>query len=258
MESIIAQLKEARLHAGLSLEELQERTLIPLKHLEYLEALEFDKIGPSVYIKGFIRRYAQEVGIDPDSLWQVESYHTPLAEPIRPGRTKVAWRNVGVPILRTVAIIAVLAIAAVLVYKAVLYLKGSELPLPPEPPPAEQTDPTPEPEPEPEPQPAPEIKINTIKNDSSEAIYSVENASQIEVVLEFSGKCWTLVHADENKIAEKTFTAGQDYTVTAAKNIRIRFGAPARATVSINGLPIEIPKVLKGFNLEVQLVMPGD
>lgn len=258
MESILAQLIEARQRAGLSLAELHKRTLIPLQQLEYLEALEFDKIGPSVYVKGFIRRYAQEVGVDPDSLWQVESYHTPLAAPVRPTRTRTTWRSLSISILRIIAIVAVLALAAVLVYKAVVSLGDPELPPPPDPP-IDVPQPEPEPvPPPPEPEPEPTVIIEPVNVDNSEAIYSVHNASELDIVLVFSGKCWTLVTADSIKIVEKTFTAGQEFVVSAKSIARIRFGAPARVSVVVNGVPVETPQVLKGFNLEIQLAIAED
>ncbi|MDP2942296.1 MAG: DUF4115 domain-containing protein [Candidatus Omnitrophota bacterium] len=74
MESIGTRLKQAREDKGISLEQAQKDTRI---HNKILAALEDDRpaeaISGTVYIKSFIRKYADYLGLDGTSL--AEEYH---------------------------------------------------------------------------------------------------------------------------------------------------------------------------------------
>lgn len=252
MEKILNELIKAREKAGLSLEDIHDRTLIPLRQLSLLEAGEFTKIGPPVYIKGFMRRYAQEVGIDPDSLWQVESSAMPLAPPVKTKHSPQIFRNYLLSALRILVIMAIFVLVGVLIYRAVISSRDPGLPTPPSPPGPEEPAPEPQPEPEPEPEPEPQPTLEQVSADASEAIYLVKNTSTLAITIDFTGNCWTRITAGNQKIGEKTFTAGQQHQVASAETVRIRFGAPINARVTVNGLPIELPALRAGFNLEIR------
>lgn len=64
MESIGQKLKEAREAKGLSLEEIAKMTKIPQLSLQLLEAGRFQDLPAPTYIKGFLKLYAQSVGLD--------------------------------------------------------------------------------------------------------------------------------------------------------------------------------------------------
>jgi len=124
-------------------------------------------------------------------------------------------------------------------------------PAPPDVPPQDQTDPGDE-NPGPEP-PAPELIVERVEGSDSGAVYAVRNAEKLEIVLSFSGNCWTRITADGAKIKEATFTKGKQEQMSGASVYLIRFGAPRYVTVTINGIDIETPNLLKGYNLEVRL-----
>jgi cytoskeletal protein RodZ len=63
MKAFGAALKEAREQAGLTLEEIHERTRINLKHLRAIERGDFPSV-PQTYVRAFIREYARTVGLD--------------------------------------------------------------------------------------------------------------------------------------------------------------------------------------------------
>jgi cytoskeleton protein RodZ len=56
-------LRRAREAAGLSLEDLHERTRISLKNLRLIESGDFPSI-PQTYVRAFVREYARNVGLD--------------------------------------------------------------------------------------------------------------------------------------------------------------------------------------------------
>ena len=59
-----AYLKEERKRQGLSLEDVQEKTKISLNSLEAIEEGQVSELPHPVYVKGFIKNYAQLLGID--------------------------------------------------------------------------------------------------------------------------------------------------------------------------------------------------
>jgi cytoskeletal protein RodZ len=68
LEQIGQQLKMARDAMGLSLGQISERTKIPLNHLEALDTGRTDDLPEPVYVSGFIKRYAECVGLDAQDL----------------------------------------------------------------------------------------------------------------------------------------------------------------------------------------------
>lgn len=57
-------LKAARESRGLSLRQICERTKIPINHLQALDDGNTDGLPEAVYVAGFIKRYAEMVGLD--------------------------------------------------------------------------------------------------------------------------------------------------------------------------------------------------
>jgi cytoskeletal protein RodZ len=71
-ESIGEILREARHQKKLSLEEASRATKIKLEILEKLESDEFDRLAAPMYTKGFLKLYAEYLGLD--SQFVVDSY----------------------------------------------------------------------------------------------------------------------------------------------------------------------------------------
>jgi len=68
MTDIGNQLREAREARGLSLEQVHKATRVKRVYLEAIESGRFDDLPGLVQVRGFVRSYANTVGIDPDSL----------------------------------------------------------------------------------------------------------------------------------------------------------------------------------------------
>lgn len=66
MESFGQYLKSLREEAGKSVEEIAENTKIAVTNLQFLEQDRYDLLPPRVFVKGFIRSYVQELGLDAD------------------------------------------------------------------------------------------------------------------------------------------------------------------------------------------------
>jgi len=61
-------LKEARIKKRIDFGEIEEATKIRRKYLEALEANDFAKIGQVITVRGFIKNYAEYLGLDSSSL----------------------------------------------------------------------------------------------------------------------------------------------------------------------------------------------
>jgi cytoskeletal protein RodZ len=72
MESIGETLRGARHNKRASLEDASRATKIKMEILEQLEADEFDRLAAPTYTKGFLRLYAEYLGLDGQSL--VDAY----------------------------------------------------------------------------------------------------------------------------------------------------------------------------------------
>ena len=61
-------LREAREAKGLTLADVERVTRIRLNYLEALEADEFNRLPGDVYVRGFLRNYAQFLGLQSDDI----------------------------------------------------------------------------------------------------------------------------------------------------------------------------------------------
>ena len=64
MFEIGASLREARTRQGLDFPEMEQRTKVRAKYLRLLEEEGFDQLPAHTYIKGFLRTYAESLGLD--------------------------------------------------------------------------------------------------------------------------------------------------------------------------------------------------
>jgi len=64
MSNPFLKLREARETKGISIEEAAELTHIDPEYLEALEKGDFDKLPDPMYVRGFIRTYARQLGVD--------------------------------------------------------------------------------------------------------------------------------------------------------------------------------------------------
>ena len=98
------ELERARTSQGLSLEDLSARTKVSVERLTAIEGEDVEYLPPIVYLRGFLRSYATEVGLNPDEV--VGRYLAQLAETAHleeePAIEKlVPARQAEVPAIRT-------------------------------------------------------------------------------------------------------------------------------------------------------------
>jgi cytoskeleton protein RodZ len=119
-------LREARVRRGLDFAEIETGTKIRGKYLRALEDEQFDVLPGETYIKGFLRTYADHLGLD-GQLYvdEFNSRYVPTEDmpPIRARRT--AQTRSHRQIQRGVLVAALLGIAAVTALVIVAWTSGS-------------------------------------------------------------------------------------------------------------------------------------
>ena len=72
MSSFGEELRRERELRRITLREVAESTKVSLRYLEALEGNDFEHLPGGVFNRGFVRAYAQYIGVDPDTM--VDSY----------------------------------------------------------------------------------------------------------------------------------------------------------------------------------------
>jgi cytoskeleton protein RodZ len=109
-----AQLALARARAGLSLREVAARSRVGLDHLESIEREDWLALPGDAYVRGFIRLYAKEVGLNPTLLLDALDHQLSQRELARVQARRVASRRTRLGRLRRVRALVVAGVAAAL------------------------------------------------------------------------------------------------------------------------------------------------
>jgi hypothetical protein len=107
-------LREARLRQGLDFPELEQSTKIRGKYLRALEAEQFEVLPAQTYVRGFLRTYAEFLGLD-GQLYvdEFNSRYVVDEEALRPRRTSSQRTRQQRRVESRVVVLALLGIAAV-------------------------------------------------------------------------------------------------------------------------------------------------
>ncbi|MGB2110045.1 MAG: helix-turn-helix domain-containing protein, partial [Marinobacter vinifirmus] len=138
-EPVGQQLRRAREKAGLSLAAVADQQHLRVSVIQAIESGDYSKIDTELFLKGYVRAYARQVGLDADSI--IRDLDTEL-EPRRQEREQALQANPLVNIerrrrqkRRAAKLILVLLAAALIGFLAFTYLstKDSALPATPQP-----------------------------------------------------------------------------------------------------------------------------
>lgn len=245
MFEIGSSLREARIRQGLDLAEIESETKIRMKYLRAIEEERFDILPAETYVKGFLRSYADRLGLD--GQLYVDEFNSRYAadeEPIlspRPGR-----RPRPSLVESHAVLIALAGIIAVTVLVIAAWRLGGSSPskqttlgaLPPAAPPASLQPVLPVPSSDPEPggegSAAPEA--------DGAAGRQASRAKPVKLVLAAArGDCWVEVHvgsATGELLYQGTIQKGQ-YERFEARRLFLELGAPGNLVVTLNGKPVK-------------------
>jgi cytoskeleton protein RodZ len=210
-------LREARLRQGLDFPELELGTKIRAKYLRALEDEQFDVLPAQTYVKGFLRSYAEYLGLD--GQLYVDEYNSRFvvgeeeAQPFRSRRPAPQPR--GVQVQSRVVLLTLLGIAAVTALVIVAWTRG-------------------------EPQKIPPVGLGTsIKTGTTQTpAQATTSATAVRLVVRAKrGPCWLSVHrgsATGSILYQGTLELGQDQ-LFRARRLWITLDRPENLQMILNG-----------------------
>lgn len=215
-------LREAREQRRLELADVEHDTRIRARWLRALEEERFDLLPERFYALGFLRTYADYLGLDGQQFVDELSSRLPLEEelevllPPRPARRRRALRP------RILAAVGVTAVAAVVIGVIGFGSSNTHPPSLP-PPPGRAVPPPPAVTPPPERRAKPQVARL--------------------VLAATRGRCWLdarLGSRDGRELHMGTLELGQSIRLSGGR-IWIRLGAPAALEATLNGKPVPLP-----------------
>jgi cytoskeletal protein RodZ len=210
--SVGERLRAAREEKGFSLEDVAAETRIPLRHLESLEAGDWERLPAPTYTIGFAKSYASAIGLDRseigdqlrDEMGGVRTTTSTIEtfEPADPARTMPKWLVLG-------AIAAIVLVVIFFTWMQNRELAETEVPQVPA---AEQAAPPPAAAPQQTPQ----------------------QVAQGPVVLTATAPAWIRVTDQGRTLYEGVLQPGQRYEVPATATApMLRAGAPEALRIMV-------------------------
>jgi cytoskeleton protein RodZ len=222
MFEIGSTLREARMRQKLEVSQVEQDTRIRAMYVLALEDDRFDALPGGAYAKGFLRTYADYLGLDAQRFVdEYDARFAPEEEPAAPAPQRIRGRRFAFD-----SWLLVVPVAAVLVGLIAWQLSSSGRHRPealrPPPPPTRTTTPAPTP------------GTQTVKH----------SATVARIVLAASrGRCWLSVHigsARGRSVFERTLELGQTARFVSTR-LWIRIGAPWNVDASLNGKSVQLP-----------------
>lgn len=255
-------LRNAREAKGLSLRAVADLTRIRSVYLQALEDEQFSQLPGAVYARGFLRTYADALGLDADRLMDAYpgAFEPPepaligtagVEIPIRPAAPRSRLRIIAT----YVAALLGLGLVAVGVI-GYLQLRQFNEPVPPQagaPSPAEPPSvPAPQPEPPPAPPaPAPQQRVEPAEPpiaapepppaapETEPPPSAVIDGVSLEVRTQ--GTSWLRVTADGERVFQGLMHEGETRTWQARRRLTIRVGNSPAVQVTVNGQRVAPP-----------------
>ena len=213
-------LREARLRQGLDFPEIEQGTKIRGKYLRALEDEQFDVLPAQTYVKGFLRSYAEYLGLD--GQLYVDEYNSRFVvgeeDPqSRPRRSAPPSR--GVQVQSRVVLLTLLGIVSVTALVIVAWTRG-------------------------EPQQVTPAGLGWSKATTQQAPVVPAVTSSVRLLVKASrGPCWLQVHktsATGPILFQGTLDQGQKQLFTARK-LWITLDRPENLVTVLNGRTRRLP-----------------
>jgi cytoskeleton protein RodZ len=213
-------LREARLRQSLDFPEIEQGTKIRGKYLRALEDEQFDVLPAQTYVKGFLRSYAEYLGLD--GQLYVDEYNSRFVvgeeEPqSRPRRSASPSR--GVQVQSRVVLLTLLGIVSVTALVIVAWTRG-------------------------EPQTVTPVGLGTTKQVTHQTPVVPAVAKTVRLLVKASrGSCWLQVHktsATGPILFQGTLDQGQQQLFTARK-LWITLDRPENLVTVLNGHTRRLP-----------------
>lgn len=230
-------LRVARESKGWTIADAEEATKIRIRYLQALEEENYAILPGTAYIKGFLRTYANYLGLDPNEILadyksSFEAEPAPAAEPaLKPIRTRSSvWlRPLAVVIMACVAIGIVIAVASFMNKpdnKQGAY-EPAALPTPP----TQDNTATPNTSNQ-----SPDISPNPNSATQPPAQTNAPATEGLDAKVTVTAACWVNVSIDGGAPAQETYQAGTVKELKANSKIEfVTIGNPLGIRINLNG-----------------------
>ncbi|EKQ67741.1 hypothetical protein OsccyDRAFT_4029 [Leptolyngbyaceae cyanobacterium JSC-12] len=241
-------LRRVREQQAVALDRVSQETFIPLRLLQALEASEIERLPEPVYVKGFIRRYGDALGLDGSEIADAfdidlapvpqaiaESPRESSTDPAEPQQRQVQPQKVtdqrskhpvityALSGIAAVAVLGAIAIGLASVFKPAA---NTAVNVPSSPSTVSQSDPVPRPEVSSSDAIAPQPTIAATPKPAS--------GEPVQVDISLTDRSWMEVVADGKVEFEGILAKGEQRTWTAKNNVSIRAGNAGAVLVSHN------------------------
>jgi cytoskeletal protein RodZ len=117
------QLKNIRSTGRITLSEVSRETKIPVKYLEMIEEGKYESLPPDVYVKGFLRGYAEFLGADPKKMINLYQREKEIKSNLNGDDKKIASVKMSKPVRFVVTPrIVIASIVAIIVLGGFFYI----------------------------------------------------------------------------------------------------------------------------------------
>jgi cytoskeleton protein RodZ len=229
-----ATLRNARERRGLSLESLSRITRIKPGFLHAIEANAFDKVPGGIFLRGFLRSYAGEVGLDPETVVQgyVEQFEVSRPEAASSPAPRLgspppdddsrpvfdpAWLRPRVTAQWAAIAVVVAAFAGYSIFSPHLAVRGSRSPRASVPAGAATADARP-----------------ASSSGDLAPVGTVGPALRVDIAP--TGPCWISATADGERVLNGLLQSGDRRTITVHDAVVLRVGDPGTLRYTINGI----------------------
>lgn len=234
-------LRDERESRGITLQEISARTRISVRFLTAIEEEEFGILPGGIFSLGFVRQYAQHVGLDPDAV--AESFKT-LTRPATPDT--FAWEEnredrgstwiecivdrareyqITGPIIATMLLAFIVGAVMWMQWDSDSVLATIDRSL------------FEEERPSPELPPTPEGAASPTTVDVRPYV-EPERVKAVNVRLSISETVWIRALADGERVFQRTFHPGESRQVEADEHVSLLVGNAGGVSLSLNGKPI--------------------
>lgn len=234
--SIGSDLRQAREQRGLTLRDISERTKIRGPLLKAIEQDQFDPAVGAVLMRGFVKLYAREVGLDPAEiaarLPDLTSTAAGPAAAVGPGGE---GRTPGTSTASRAGLAVAAAVILVVGTAAFAAWRWTSSPAAGAGTPAPQATPASDPVP---PATAAAPKTEIAPAPAAPAVPPAPDPGVLRVELAATDASWLAATADGQRVAYRTLNAGDTLMMDVRNEAVLRIGVPGNVTVRINGRPV--------------------
>lgn len=246
--SVGERLRQARLEAGKTLEQIAAETKIQLWILEAIERDDFSRVPGGIFIRGYLTAIARAVALPPSELLTAYAPQVPPlpAAPAVPVPPPDLNERPATPLWHYVAIVAMVVTAAVLWRNTsrnaadvttATTAPPAAAPAPARPPSLTPTSPPASAPREPGATATTGAASPGVPADAGDVTGAVAAAAPLVVQLHANDEVWVEASADGARKAYQLFEEGQDLRLEAHNEIRLLVGDAAAVTYTINGKP---------------------